>query len=161
MSIVADSNAAVCLVHMQGEPQTMQRTPAYANVVAEVAAFLLRRAEACGDAGIAADRIVLDPGFGFGKTAAHNLDLLRELDSITRLGYPVLAGLSRKSVLGAVTGRDAGERLAASIAGALAAAVRGARILRVHDVRETVDALAVWSAVEPWPASRTQRQTGQ
>jgi dihydropteroate synthase len=161
LSIAAESGAGVCLMHMQGDPQTMQRAPAYANVVGEVASFLRRRAEACEDAGVGADRIVLDPGFGFGKSIAHNLDLLRALDSITRLGYPVLAGLSRKSMLGAITGREAGERLAASIAGALAAAVRGARILRVHDVRETVDALAVWSAIEPWPASRAQRESGQ
>jgi dihydropteroate synthase len=161
LSIAAESSAGVCLMHMQGDPQTMQRAPAYANVVGEVASFLRRRAEACKDAGIDADHIVLDPGFGFGKSIAHNLDLLRALDSITRLGYPVLAGLSRKSMLGAITGREAGERLAASIAGALAAAVRGARILRVHDVRETLDALAVWSAIEPWPASRPQRESGQ
>ena len=131
----------------------MQRAPAYADVVAEVRAFLSRRAHACIDAGIGADRIVVDPGFGFGKTVAHNLELLRHLDEITTLGYPVLAGLSRKSTLGSITGRDVGDRLAGSIAAALAAVLRGARIVRVHDVRETVDALAVWTAIEPWPAS--------
>jgi dihydropteroate synthase len=154
---VARSGAAVCLMHMQGEPRTMQRAPAYANVIAEIRAFLQRRAAACIDAGIAADRIVVDPGFGFGKSVAHNLELLSGLDAIVALGYPVLVGLSRKSTLGAITGRDVGERMAASIAAALAAAVRGARILRVHDVRETVDALAVWNAVEPWPGVRMSR----
>ena len=161
LGVVAQSDAAVCLMHMLGEPQTMQRGPAYANVAGEIGAFLMRRAAACIEAGIAPGRIVVDPGFGFGKSIAHNLDLLRDLDSITALGYPVLAGLSRKSTLGAITGRDTEDRLAASIAAALAAAVRGARILRVHDVRETVDALAVWSAIEPWPGSRRSRQTEQ
>ena len=161
LSVAADSDVAVCLMHMQGEPRTMQHAPAYANVVGEIRAFLARRAAACIDAGIAAGRIVVDPGFGFGKTVAHNLVVLRDLGAITTLGYPVLMGLSRKSTLGAITGRDVGERLAASVAAALAAAVRGARILRVHDVRETIDALAVWNAIEPWPAARTSAQTEQ
>ena len=161
LSVAADSDVAVCLMHMQGEPRTMQHAPAYANVVGEIRAFLARRAAACIDAGIAAGRIVVDPGFGFGKTVAHNLVVLRDLGAITTLGYPVLMGLSRKSTLGAITGRDIGERLAASVAAALAAAVRGARILRVHDVRETIDALAVWNAIEPWPAARTSAQTEQ
>jgi dihydropteroate synthase len=161
LEIAASGSAAVCLMHMQGEPQTMQRAPAYSDVVTEIRAFLQRRAAACRDAGIAADRIVVDPGFGFGKTVTHNLDLLRRLDAIATLGYPVLAGLSRKTTLGSVTGRGVDDRLAASIAATLAAAVRGARILRVHDVRETVDALAVWSAIEPWPGSRMSRQTEQ
>jgi len=147
------SNAAVCLMHMQGEPRTMQQAPAYADVVAEVRAFLQRRAQACLDAGIARERIVVDPGFGFGKTLAHNLDLLRNLGEIAALGFPVLAGLSRKSMIGAITGRDVDARLAGSIAAALAAAVRGARLLRVHDVRDTVDALAVLGAVDGWPGS--------
>jgi len=147
---VAASGAAVCLMHMQGEPRTMQQAPRYADVVGEVSAFLAARAQSCRDAGIDADRIVVDPGFGFGKSVAHNLDLLRRLDAIVDLGFPVLAGLSRKSTLGAITGRDVGERLSASVAAALAAALRGARILRVHDVRETVDALAVWRAIDPW-----------
>ena len=147
---VAESGAAVCLMHMQGEPRTMQQAPHYAEVVGEVRAFLAARAQSCRAAGIGADRIVVDPGFGFGKTVAHNLDLLRRLDAITDLGFPVLAGLSRKSTLGAITGRGVGERLSASVAAALAAALRGARILRVHDVRETVDALAVWRAIDPW-----------
>jgi len=161
LDVVARSDAAACLMHMQGEPRTMQRAPAYADVVAEVRAFLRRRIAACMDAGIPAGRIAVDPGFGFGKSVAHNLDLLRGLESIAALGHPVLAGLSRKSTLGAITGRDADERLAASIAAALAAAARGARILRVHDVRETVDALAVWNAVDPWPGARTSRQSEQ
>ncbi|MGA8033025.1 MAG: dihydropteroate synthase, partial [Casimicrobiaceae bacterium] len=139
-----------CLMHMQGEPRTMQRDPHYVDVVAEVRAFLAARAQACRNAGVEHDRIVVDPGFGFGKSVAHNLELLRRLDAIVDLGFPVLAGLSRKSTLGEITGRDVGERLSASIAAALAAALRGARILRVHDVRETVDALAVWRAIEPW-----------
>jgi dihydropteroate synthase len=161
LQLIAGGRAAVCLMHMQGEPQTMQRAPAYADVVKEIRAFLDRRAAACIDAGIARERIVVDPGFGFGKSIAHNLDLLRHLDSITSLGYPVLTGLSRKSLLGAITGRAVDDRLAASIAASLAAAVRGARILRVHDVRETVDALAVWSAIEPWPAFEPSRTTEQ
>src|SRR6478609_478391 len=140
LDVAAKSAAAVCLMHMQGEPGTMQTAPAYADVVAEIRAFLQRRASACVDAGIDRDRIVIDPGFGFGKTVAHNLDLLRHLDALTALGYPVLVGMSRKATLGFITGRDVGDRLAASIAAAVAAAARGARILRVHDVRETVDA---------------------
>jgi dihydropteroate synthase len=148
------SNAAVCLMHMQGEPRTMQQAPAYADVVAEVRAFLQRRAQACLDAGIARERIVVDPGFGFGKTLAHNLDLLRNLGEIAALGFPVLAGVSRKSMIGAITGRDVDARLAGSVAAALAAAVRGARLLRVHDVRDTVDVLAVLGAIDGWPGSR-------
>ncbi len=161
IEIVAASAAAVCLMHMQGEPATMQRAPAYANVVAEVRAFLARRAQACIDAGIAADRIVVDPGFGFGKTLAHNLALLRDLGEIAGLRYPLLVGLSRKGMLGAITGRHVGDRLAGSVAAVLAAAVRGARILRVHDVAATVDALAVWNAVDPWPSQRRERWIDQ
>jgi dihydropteroate synthase len=148
LAVAANGDAAVCLVHMQGEPRTMQNAPAYRDVVTEVRAFLARRAQACIDAGIAADRIVLDPGFGFGKSVAHNLDLLRRLHEIAALGFPVLAGLSRKSTIGAVTGRDLGDRLAGSVAAALVAVHHGARLLRAHDVRATVDALAVWHAIE-------------
>jgi dihydropteroate synthase len=144
----AASRVAVCLVHMQGEPGTMQSAPSYADVASEVRAHLAERAAACAAAGIPRERIVVDPGFGFGKTLEHNLQLLRALPSLATLGYPVLAGLSRKSALGAITGRDPGERLAASLAAALAAVARGATIVRVHDVRETVDALKVWLAVE-------------
>ena len=143
---IAGSGVAVCLMHMRGTPATMQSAPEYADVVAEVRGFLAARARACEAAGIARDRIVVDPGFGFGKTLAHNLDLLARLDEIAASGYPVLAGLSRKSMLGAITGRPEGERLAASVAAALSAVRRGAAIVRVHDVRETVDALAVWRA---------------
>ncbi|HEY3585472.1 MAG TPA: dihydropteroate synthase [Casimicrobiaceae bacterium] len=148
LEVAADSDVAVCLMHMQGEPRTMQQAPAYRDVVAEVRAFLGRRAHACIDAGIAAERVVIDPGFGFGKSVAHNLDLLRHVGEFGALGFPVLVGLSRKSMIGALTGREIDDRQAGSIAAALLAALRGARILRVHDVRATVDALAVWQAVE-------------
>jgi dihydropteroate synthase len=144
---VAASGAAVCLMHMQGEPRTMQADPHYADVVTEVRDFLLERAHACEAAGIARDRIVIDPGFGFGKTVAHNLALLRSLDVFTATGYPVLVGISRKSTLGSITGRAVDDRAAASVAAALAAVERGAAIVRVHDVRETVDALKVWQAI--------------
>jgi dihydropteroate synthase len=147
LEAVATGHAAVCLMHMQGEPRTMQAQPHYGDVVTEVRDFLVARARACEAAGIRRDCIVIDPGFGFGKTMAHNLALLRELGMLAATGYPVLAGLSRKSTLGAITGRDADERVAASVAAALAAVARGASIVRVHDVRETVDALKVWQAV--------------
>jgi dihydropteroate synthase len=147
LDVVARTNAAVCLVHMQGEPGTMQRAPQYGDVVREVREFLLARAQACEAAGIARERIVVDPGFGFGKTLAHNLTLLRALPDLASAGYPVLAGLSRKSSLGTITGRPVDERMAASLAAALAAVARGASIVRVHDVRETVDALKVWHAI--------------
>ena len=138
---------AICLMHMLGEPETMQQAAAYADVGAIVRAYLAERAAACAAAGIGRERIVVDPGFGFGKTVDHNLDLLRQLPEIVALGFPVLVGLSRKSTLGALTGRGVEERMAGSIAAALAAVARGAKIVRVHDVRETVDALKVWSAV--------------
>ena len=148
MNALAASQAAVCLMHKQGNPQTMQQQPHYENVVAEVSAFLLDRIAASQAAGIQRDRIVIDPGFGFGKTLAHNLDLLRELDKLAELGVPMLAGLSRKSMLGALTGQDVAHRLPASIAAALIAVQHGANIVRVHDVRATVDALKIWSAVK-------------
>jgi dihydropteroate synthase len=144
---VAGSDAAVCLMHMRGEPATMQRDVVYGDVVREVKAFLLGRVDACRAAGIAANRIVLDPGFGFGKTVDHNIALLHSLAEFAATGYPVLVGLSRKSMIGAMTGREVDERLPGSIAAALAAVARGATILRVHDVRETVDALKVWRSV--------------
>ncbi len=147
MEAVSASTAAVCLMHMRGEPATMQREAVYEDVVADVAAFLGARAEACVAAGIGRDRIVLDPGFGFGKTVDHNLDLLRRLAEIVALGYPLLAGLSRKSTIGVLTGRDVDDRMAGSVGAALAAVARGATIVRVHDVRETADALKVWRAV--------------
>jgi dihydropteroate synthase len=148
MNAVAASNVAVCLMHKQGNPQTMQKQPHYQNVVAEVGEFLRERVAAVEMAGIERQRIVIDPGFGFGKTLAHNLVLLRELNKLVELGVPVLAGLSRKSMLGALTGQDVGQRLPANIAAALIAVQRGAHIVRVHDVRATVDALKVWNAVK-------------
>jgi dihydropteroate synthase len=151
----AASEVGVCLMHMRGEPQTMQQAPEYADVVAEVRNYLVDRAQACIDGGIARERIVIDPGFGFGKTLAHNLALLRALRQFADTGYPVLAGWSRKSSLGKLTGRGPDGRLAASLAAALAAVARGAAIVRVHDVRETVDALAVWRAVEQAPEGAT------
>jgi dihydropteroate synthase len=145
---LSEGSAAVCLMHMQGEPSTMQHSVSYDDVVADVAAFLAERAAACVAAGIDRHRIVLDPGFGFGKTVEHNLTLLRRLSEIAALGYPLLAGLSRKSTIGVLTGRNVDDRMAGSVAAALAAIARGAGIVRVHDVRETADALKVWSAVQ-------------
>jgi dihydropteroate synthase len=139
---------AVCLMHMRGEPATMQQGVVYTDVVTEVRLFLNERAAASEAAGISRDRIVVDPGFGFGKTMEHNLILLRRLSEIAALDYPVIAGLSRKSTIGTLTGRDVGERKAGSIAAALAAVAHGAKIVRVHDVRETVDALKVWHAAD-------------
>jgi dihydropteroate synthase len=147
LHVLASSNAGVCLMHKQGEPETMQEQPHYHDIVSEVREFLADRAAAVMATGVKAERIVLDPGFGFGKTVPHNLALLRNLYHFLELGFPVLAGLSRKSTLGAITGRDVEERQAASIAAALIAAQKGAKILRVHDVRETVDALKIWEAV--------------
>ena len=147
LEAVAASDCAVCLMHMQGEPLTMQQHPGYGDVVREVREFLSGRLAVAKAAGIARDRLVLDPGFGFGKTLEHNLALLARLDETACDGLPVLAGMSRKSMLGAITGRVVGERMGASIAAALIAAERGARILRVHDVAETRDALSVWQAV--------------
>ena len=148
LEAVAASDCAVCLMHMQGEPLTMQQAPVYGDVVGEVRAFLEERVIAARAAGIADDRLVLDPGFGFGKTLAHNLELLRRQPELSVDGLPLLAGLSRKSMLGTMTGREVGQRMPASIAAALLAAQCGARILRVHDVAETRDALAVWQALE-------------
>ena len=147
LALIANTDAAVCLMHKQGDPHNMQQQPHYQNVTVEVYAFLRERVAAAEAAGIAHERIVIDPGFGFGKTLAHNLDLLRGLESFRALGVPVLAGMSRKSMLGAITGREVGERVAASVAAALLAVQRGAAIVRVHDVRETVDALRIWQAV--------------
>lgn len=147
-AVAADPRVAACIMHMQGEPRTMQNQPAYQDVVAEVHAFLQERAAQARAAGIAAERIVLDPGFGFGKRREHNLALLARLGSLCGGGYPVLAGLSRKSVLAAITGRQAPEeRVYASVAAALMAVERGAAIVRVHDVAATRDALHVFEAV--------------
>ena len=148
LEAVAASDVAVCLMHMQGEPRTMQSEPRYRDVVAEVGAFLAERVAAAESAGIARERIVIDPGFGFGKTVAHNFELLRNLDRFTALGLPVLAGWSRKSTLGAITGRGADDRLAGSLAAALLAVQRGARIVRVHDVAATRDMLEVLAAFD-------------
>ncbi len=139
-------DCGVCLMHMQGDPGSMQTDPRYDDVVAEVAAFLSARVQVLRARGVAAERIVLDPGIGFGKTAAHNFELLRCQDQLLRLGYPLLVGWSRKGSLGKVTGRPAGDRLVASVAAALAAVRQGARVVRVHDVAATVDALKVWGA---------------
>jgi dihydropteroate synthase len=146
-AVAASDNCGVCLMHMQGEPRNMQQNPVYTDVVGEVKAFLAERVKACRQAGIADDRLVLDPGFGFGKTLEHNLALLSRLDETRSEGLPILAGMSRKTMLGEITGRPVGKRLGASVAAALIAAERGARILRVHDVAETRDALNVWRAV--------------
>jgi dihydropteroate synthase len=146
MEAVADSSAAACLMHMQGEPGTMQDAPSYADVVGEVRAFLAGRVAACEAAGIARSRLVVDPGFGFGKSLEHNLALLEGIGAIAADGQPVLAGLSRKRMIGAITGRNGGERLAGSLAAAVVAAQNGARIIRAHDVRATVDALKVVAA---------------
>lgn len=146
---VAASNCGVCAMHMAGEPQTMQvAPPEYTDVVTEVAAYLAERAQALQQAGVARSRISIDPGFGFGKSVAHNYALLANLPHFVATGLPVLAGMSRKSMLGAVTGRASPpERVAASIAAAVCAAERGAAMIRVHDVAQTVDALAVWQAL--------------
>jgi dihydropteroate synthase len=148
LEAVAKAQCAVCLMHKQGEPATMQQDPHYDDVVREVSAFLLERVTACEKAGVATNRIVIDPGFGFGKTVEHNLQLLRRMKALVDLGVPVLAGLSRKSTLGKLTGRPVGERLAGSLAMALLALQGGATILRVHDVKETRDVIAVWEAVK-------------
>ena len=140
--------AGVCLMHMQGEPGTMQAAPVYADVVAEVLDFLRRRVAAAKAAGIAAERIVVDPGIGFAKSVAHNVELLARQQELQVLGHPILVGWSRKSTLGTITGRPVGERLAASLAAALAAVQRGATVLRVHDVAATVDALKVWRCAD-------------
>jgi dihydropteroate synthase len=149
IAAVAQSGVAVCLMHMQGTPADMQTDPHYDDVVAEVLEFFGERMRAAHAAGIAPDRIVLDPGFGFGKTLEHNLELLRRLDRFNTTGAAVLAGLSRKGMLGRLTGREVDGRVYASIAAALIAVEKGARIVRVHDVAATRDALAVWTAVNP------------
>jgi dihydropteroate synthase len=147
MAAVAESGCAVCLMHKQNDPQTMQLAPHYDDVVAEVRAYLAARVAAVEARGIAANRIVIDPGFGFGKTAAHNLRLLHELRQFTGLGGALLAGLSRKATIGQITGRAVGERVFGSVAAALIAVERGADVVRVHDVAATRDALSVYSAV--------------
>lgn len=147
LAAAAASGLPVCLMHMQGEPGSMQAAPAYNDVVAEVAAFLAERTAACEAAGIERGRILLDPGFGFGKTVAHNLQLLRGLPRLCEPGLPLLVGLSRKSLIGKLIGRELDQRLPASLALAVLAVERGARLVRCHDVAETVDALAMCAAV--------------
>jgi dihydropteroate synthase len=148
LEAAVSSGCAVCLMHMSGEPATMQDAPSYRDVVTEVRQFLEGRMEACLGAGLPVERIVVDPGFCFGKTLEHNLELLRRLGELSVRGLPLLAGLSRKSLVGTLTGRPPGERLHGSIALAVIAALNGARILRVHDVAATVDALRVVAAVQ-------------
>ena len=148
LEILAQTDAGVCLIHMQGTPQTMQDNPQYEDVTYEVKDFLMARLEATIHAGIEVERILLDPGFGFGKTRAHNIQLVRELDALTALGRPLLVGLSRKSVLGQVTGNNVDARLHASVAAAVISAIKGAKILRVHDVAATVEALKVVEAIQ-------------
>ncbi len=147
MDAVAELRVPVVLMHMQGDPRTMQDAPQYDDVVSEVHRFLAERIFACEMSGIAKKKIVVDPGFGFGKTLDHNLALLRQFARFTDLGVPVLAGLSRKGMIGALTGRAQGERVHGSAAAALIAAQHGAKLVRVHDVAATVDALKVWNAV--------------
>lgn len=148
LQVLSKSNAGVCLMHMQGMPQTMQDNPQYDNVVNDVIAFLQARLQASIDVGVSASRILLDPGFGFGKTRAHNIALIQQLESFSALGQPLLVGLSRKSVLGQMTGNDVDARLYASIAASVIAAQKGAKILRVHDVKATVEALKVLAAIQ-------------
>jgi dihydropteroate synthase len=146
LDAVADTDCAVCLMHKQGDPATMQQAPRYEDVVGEVKQYLKTRIAACEIAGIERDRITIDPGLGFGKTVAHNFSLSKRLAELAALGVPVVAGWSRKSTLGTVTGRPVGERLAGSLAAALLALQGGATILRVHDVKETRDVISVWQA---------------
>ncbi|MDX1458427.1 MAG: dihydropteroate synthase [Marinobacter sp.] len=143
-----ETGLPVCLMHMQGQPEDMQDRPSYQSVLREVSAFLMDRVRVAEQAGIPSDRILLDPGFGFGKSLAHNLQLLNALERLQVLGYPLLVGLSRKSMLGSITGREVSERLPASLAVATISALKGASIIRVHDVGETVDAVKVVSAME-------------
>jgi dihydropteroate synthase len=146
LEAAAASGSAICVMHMQGDPRTMQRAPSYVDVVKEVKAFLDERVQRCRAAGVSSDRIVVDPGFGFGKNLEHNLELLRRLRDL-QCEWPLLVGLSRKSMVGALTGRSAGERVHGSLALAVIAAINGARIVRTHDVAATVDALKMVDAV--------------
>jgi dihydropteroate synthase len=169
LPLVVDSGCAICLMHMQGDPRTMQDAPQYQDVFAEVSRFLNERTELLLHAGVSAQRILIDPGFGFGKTLAQNLELLVRLGELSQsvAGLPVLAGLSRKSMIGALTGKGTDDRVAGSVAAALGAVVRGAAIVRVHDVAATRDAMAVWQAIEDFKVpglnggrNRATHQTG-
>ena len=148
LAAVAGSDCAICLMHMRGEPGTMQQSPQYKDVLGEVREFLALAVARCRQAGITNERLVLDPGFGFGKSLQHNLVLFRAMATTAIDHLPILVGVSRKSMLGEITGRPVGERMSASLAAAVLAAAKGAKILRVHDVAETRDALAVWAAIE-------------
>ena len=144
----AELGVPVCLMHMQGQPRTMQANPQYRDLINDIKEFFVERIAECEKAGIARDKIILDPGFGFGKTLAHNYQILKYIDEFKIMGCEVLAGLSRKSMIGNLLGRDVDQRLAGSVAGALIAAQKGAKIIRVHDVTETADAINVWRACE-------------
>jgi dihydropteroate synthase len=144
-------------MHMQGDPRIMQRAPSYVDVVKEVKAFLDERVQACRAAGISPERLLIDPGFGFGKTLEHNLELLRGLRELTRGELPVLVGLSRKSIVGKLTGRSAGDRVHGSVALAVIAAMAGARIIRAHDVSATVDAMKMVAAIAGTDGAGTDR----
>lgn len=146
--VAAKAGVPVCIMHIQGEPDTMQNNPRYHNVRRDVSSFLTERMRVVEKAGVRPENIILDPGFGFGKTVGHNIQLLATLEQLHLLGHPLLIGVSRKSMLGAITGRDVNERLPASLAAATISAIKGASILRVHDVRETVDAVKVVTAVK-------------
>ena len=154
LQTAAALDVPVCLMHMQGEPRSMQHHPVYTDVVVEVRDFLRERIETCVAAGISRDRIIVDPGFGFGKTAEHNLELLRRLGELRVLGAPILAGLSRKSMIGALLGLPVAQRLHASVALALIAVQNGATMLRVHDVRATCEAIRMFEAVYPRTGER-------
>jgi dihydropteroate synthase len=147
LAVLANSDVPICLMHMQGLPRTMQNEPTYDNVINDVILFFEQRIKACVDAGIAKERLILDPGFGFGKTLAQNFHLLANLSAFKKLGCPLLAGLSRKSMIGNLLNRDVEQRLAGSLSTAIIAAQQGAKIIRVHDVKETVDALKILKAV--------------
>ena len=144
LQVAADSGAAICLMHMQGQPRTMQQAPDYSDVTREVADFLRERLDACAAVGIAPERVCLDPGFGFGKGVQHNYELLGKLAQLNELGLPLLVGMSRKSMLGALLDRDVEHRLPAGLAAHLFALQQGAKILRVHDVQAMADAVAIW-----------------
>jgi dihydropteroate synthase len=147
LAAARETGLAVCLMHMQGEPGTMQQMPRYTDVVAEVSRYLAERAVLCERAGIARERLLIDPGFGFGKTLAHNLALFRGLRALTALGYPVLVGVSRKSMIGQLTGRPAHRRVAGGLALATLAADAGVKVVRTHDVAATCEALRVVAAI--------------
>lgn len=147
-AVAQNNHVKICLMHMQGAPRNMQENPQYKNIVSEVKDFLQQRIYAAESAGISQDRLVIDPGFGFGKTLQHNLELLNQLDEFTTLGVPVLAGLSRKSMLGTITGNNVHHRIHESIAAALLAVVKGAKIVRVHDVKASKEALAIYNAMK-------------